>query len=82
MTAHIRKEEDIVFPRHRGRGWPEEEDMRVYKHFEDFIMNNFKEDIYPILRSVRSQVPGRGTGQRILREERNRLCSYRPWKNA
>ena len=25
----------------------EDEDMRVYKHFENYTMVNFKEDIYP-----------------------------------
>ena len=46
MTAHIRKEEDVVFPGIEAK-MDEDEDMRVYKHFEDFTMNNFKEDIYP-----------------------------------
>jgi hemerythrin-like domain-containing protein len=46
MTAHIRKEEDVVFPGIEAK-MADEEDMRIYKHFEDFIMNNFREDIYP-----------------------------------
>jgi hemerythrin-like domain-containing protein len=46
MTAHIRKEEDTVFPAIEAK-IDEDEDMRIYKHFEDFIMNNFKEDLYP-----------------------------------
>jgi hemerythrin-like domain-containing protein len=46
MTAHIRKEEDTVFPGIEAM-MDDQEDMRVYKHFEDFTMNNFKEDIYP-----------------------------------
>ena len=46
MTAHIRKEEDVIFPAIDDKVDPEE-DMRVYKHFEDFTMTNFKEDIYP-----------------------------------
>jgi hemerythrin-like domain-containing protein len=46
MTAHIRKEEDIIFPGIDAK-MDEEEDMRIYKHFEDFIMSNFREDIYP-----------------------------------
>jgi hemerythrin-like domain-containing protein len=46
MTAHIRKEEDTVFPGIEAK-MDEGEDMRVYKHFENFTMSNFKEDIYP-----------------------------------
>jgi hemerythrin-like domain-containing protein len=46
MTAHIRKEEDTIFPGIEAR-IDDEEDMRIYKHFEDYIMSNFKEDIYP-----------------------------------
>ncbi len=46
MTTHIKKEEDVVFPAIDAEMDPEE-DMRVYKHFEDFTMKNFKEDIYP-----------------------------------
>jgi hemerythrin-like domain-containing protein len=46
MTAHIRKEEDTVFPRIEAE-MDEREDMRIYKHFENFTMTNFKEDIYP-----------------------------------
>ena len=45
MTAHIQKEEDIIFPAIETK-MGDQEDMRVYKHFEDFTMNNFKEDIY------------------------------------
>ena len=46
MTAHIRKEEDTVFPGIEAK-MDEDEDMRVYKHFENYTMVNFKEDIYP-----------------------------------
>jgi hemerythrin-like domain-containing protein len=46
MTAHIRNEEDTIFPGIEAK-MDEKEDMRVYKHFEDFTMNSFKEDIYP-----------------------------------
>jgi hemerythrin-like domain-containing protein len=46
MTAHIRREEDTIFPGIEAK-MDEEEDMRVYKHFENFTMTNFKEDIYP-----------------------------------
>lgn len=46
MTAHIQKEEDTVFPGIEST-MGNEEDMRVYKYFEDFIMTNFKEDLYP-----------------------------------
>jgi hemerythrin-like domain-containing protein len=46
MTAHIRKEEDVIFPNIDAQ-MADEEDMRIYKHFEDFTMNSFKEDIYP-----------------------------------
>ncbi len=46
MTAHIRKEEDVIFPAIDAKV-NSEEDMQVYKHFEDFTMTNFKEDIYP-----------------------------------
>ena len=46
MTAHIRKEEDVIFPSIEAL-MSDEEDIRIYKHFEDFIINSFKEDIYP-----------------------------------
>ena len=46
MTEHIRKEEDVVFPGIESR-MDDDEDMRVYKHFEHYTMTNFKEDIYP-----------------------------------
>jgi hemerythrin-like domain-containing protein len=46
MTDHIRREEDTVFPGIETR-MDEEEDMRVYKHFENYTMSNFKEDVYP-----------------------------------
>jgi hemerythrin-like domain-containing protein len=46
MTDHIRKEEDTIFPGIDAK-MDEEEDMRVYKHFEHYTMTNFKEDIYP-----------------------------------
>jgi hemerythrin-like domain-containing protein len=46
MTAHIKKEEDSIFPAIDEK-MKAEEDMRIYKHFEDFTMNSFKEDLYP-----------------------------------
>ncbi|MGD0817939.1 MAG: hemerythrin domain-containing protein [Methanomassiliicoccales archaeon] len=46
MTTVLRKEEGTVFPGIEVK-LDAEEDMRVYKHFEDFIINNFKDDIYP-----------------------------------
>jgi hemerythrin-like domain-containing protein len=45
MTAHIRKEEETVFPGIEAK-ISDAEDMRVYKHFEEFTMTNFKEDLY------------------------------------
>jgi hemerythrin-like domain-containing protein len=46
MTAHIQKEENVTFPGIESK-MSDKDDMRVYKEFEDFIMNNFKEDLYP-----------------------------------
>jgi hemerythrin-like domain-containing protein len=63
MTAHIRKEEDVVFPDIEAK-MEGEVDMRIYKQFEDFIMSNFKEDIYPAAESFaarfQDEVMGKG----------------------
>jgi hemerythrin-like domain-containing protein len=54
MTEHIRKEEDTIFPGIDAQ-MDEKEDLRVYKHFEDFTMNNFKEDVYPAAEAFASR---------------------------
>jgi hemerythrin-like domain-containing protein len=46
MTAHIKREEDEIFPGIESN-ITDEDDMRIYKQFEDYIMTNFKEDLYP-----------------------------------
>ena len=46
MTAHIKKEEDSIFPA-IDQKMGSEEDIMVYKHFEDFTIGSFKEDLYP-----------------------------------
>ncbi|HEY3419059.1 MAG TPA: hemerythrin domain-containing protein [Methanomassiliicoccales archaeon] len=45
MAAHIQKEEDVIFPGIESK-MDDKEDMKVYKQFEDYIMSNFKEDLY------------------------------------
>jgi len=47
MTAHIRTEEDMVFPKIE-EGLSSEEDMAISKRFEEFQAEKFSEDLYPI----------------------------------
>jgi hemerythrin-like domain-containing protein len=55
MHAHIRREEETVFPymdEHLG----EEGDSFVYKRYEDYIMRNFPPDFYGGIEDMASRV--------------------------
>jgi len=72
MTEHIRKEEDTIFPGIDAL-MDEKEDLRVYKHFEDFTMNNFKEDIYPAAEAFASRFQDAVLGKGFFESGKNEI---------
>lgn len=61
MQAHVRKEEDIVFPRIEDRLSPEQ-DGYLNSMFEDFMTANFPADLYPRTESFANWVQDRVLG--------------------
>ena len=55
MQAHIRREEDEVFPRIE-EGMDPETDSMVYKRFEDMIMKEFPPDFYQTTESFANRI--------------------------